>query len=135
MSSPLILAVENRAIRSALALILDQRLRLVTAATAANLDELKAAIDCIQPELLILSWDLPGLHVGGGLPSLRILDTGMRIVVLSPRAEDRRAALATGADGFVCMAAPPEDLLKAIQSGLRNADIASAKSQTASSSG
>jgi DNA-binding NarL/FixJ family response regulator len=124
MSSTLILAVENRAIRSALALILAQRLGLVTAAEAVDVDGLKTAIERVQPGLVILGWDLPGLQSGGSLPALRALAAPMRIVVLSSRGEERQAALAAGADGFACMAAPPEALLEVIQSGIRSADSA-----------
>jgi DNA-binding NarL/FixJ family response regulator len=117
MPANLILADDNPATRSALAFILGQRLGLVIAGEAASAGELARLLQAPSPQerVMVLDWDLPGLSQECGLAELRALDPGVKIIVLSARAEARQPALAAGADAFVSMVEPPEMMLATIR--------------------
>lgn len=115
MQPLLILADDNPAARSALALALESRLGLRASGEAAAFAELTALVSRLQPGLLVLDWELPGLDHAAGLPALRALAPRLRVLALSPRAEARAEALRAGADAFVCQADPPEALFAALR--------------------
>jgi DNA-binding NarL/FixJ family response regulator len=107
-----ILADDETAIRSALGLVLKQKLCLQHLSEAASMDELLSKLGDGQGRLVLLDWELPGLAARGGLPALRQGHPGLKVVALSARPEARLAALAAGADAFVSKTEPPDTMLK-----------------------
>ena len=77
----------------------------------------KAGSDC--PDLVLLDWELPNLAVCQVLTALQRTCPHVLVIALSGRPEVRSAALAAGADGFVCKCDPPERLLSAIAAAQR----------------
>jgi CheY-like chemotaxis protein len=73
----------------------------------------------LQPDLILLDWELPGLS--GATTARSVLNTlfaccpTLQVIVFSGRPEAGRHALAAGANQFVSKAAPPEQLLAALR--------------------
>jgi DNA-binding NarL/FixJ family response regulator len=101
-------------VQSGLRLLLEQQQGLEVVGQVADTDELLARIEHDCPDMVLLGWELPGLRGADLLPALRSVCPDLFVVVLSGRADARRAALAAGADVFVSKIDPPERLLSAI---------------------
>jgi DNA-binding NarL/FixJ family response regulator len=110
----ILLADNQPKVRFALRVLLEHRPGLELAGEAASAEDLLAQVEALYPDLVLLSWELPGLAALGSLPALRRACPGISIVALSGRPEARQAALAAGADAFVSKSEPPERLLAAI---------------------
>ena len=110
----ILVADDQAKVRFALRVLLQQqpRLEVVNEATDGESLLVSASIDC--PELVLLDWELPHLAGKEALTALRSTCPGVLVIALSGRPEVRSAALAAGADGFVCKCDPPERLLGAI---------------------
>jgi DNA-binding NarL/FixJ family response regulator len=105
-------------VRSALRLILEQELGLSVVGEASEVEDLFAQAETIQPDLVLLDWELPGRQVDASTVLERSLLTSLRtscphpkVIVLSGRPEVRQAALAAGADVFVLKGDSPEQLI------------------------
>ncbi len=134
----ILLADDQPKVRFALRVLLERQPGLKVVGEISNADDLLAQMEADCPDLVLLSWGLPGLAKrdpsasrrsepvartepsrsepsGQGLLSaLRRVCPDLRVIVLSGRTEARRAALAAGADAFVSKCDPPERLLAAI---------------------
>jgi DNA-binding NarL/FixJ family response regulator len=83
---------------------------------AANAEELMAQIEATCPDLVLLSWGLPGLAGAELLLALRRACDELYVIVLSGRPEARQAILDAGANAFISKVESPERLLAAIAS-------------------
>jgi DNA-binding NarL/FixJ family response regulator len=99
-----------------LRVLLEQQPGFEVVGEVAGAGDLLDAVEMACPDLLLLGWELPGLAGVDSLSALRKTCPNLLVIVLSGRAEARRAALAAGADAFVSKVAPPERLLAAILS-------------------
>jgi two-component system invasion response regulator UvrY len=110
-----ILLAENRSrVRFALRTLLEEQFGLRVVGELANGQDLLTQAEAICPDLVLLSWELPGLAGVELLSLLRRACPETHVIVLSGRLGAQRAALAAGADAFVSKVAPPEQLLAAI---------------------
>ena len=109
-----LLADDQSKVRAALRLLLEEELGLSVISEAAEAEDLLAQVQAMQPDLMLLDWELPGLRTDDHLPALRRLCPCLKIIVLSGQPEARRAALAAGTDAFVSKGDPPERLLAAV---------------------
>lgn len=110
----ILLADHRSRVRFALRTLLEEQFGLGVVGEVANGQDLLAQAGAICPDLVLLSWELPGLAGVELLPLLRRACPETHVIVLSGRLGAQRAALAAGADAFVSKAAPPEQLLAAI---------------------
>ena len=94
-------------VRSALRLVLEQHPSVTCVLELATGDDLLEVIASKHVDLLLVDWRLPGLDIA----ALRHACPRTRVTVLSSRPEERRPALAAGADAFVCKGDSPEALL------------------------
>lgn len=78
------------------------------------IDELPARVDVLQPELLLLDWQLPYL-TETHLTNVRHMCPHIKIIALSTHSEVRDAALKAGVDAFVSKGDGAEHLIEAIQ--------------------
>lgn len=103
-------------VRFALRALLEQQAGVQVVAEAGSLATLldKARSTC--PDVMLLDWGLGGLTPVDLLSDLREACLGLAVIALSGRSKARQAALAAGADGFVCKTDSPEELLSAVQS-------------------
>jgi len=105
-----LLADNHVQVRWALRTYLREELGLDSVDEVTDTAGLLSGAQASCPNLILVEWDLPGQPVGQVLSSLRELNTPAQIVVLSRRSECKEAALAAGADTFVCKAGPPGEL-------------------------
>ena len=111
----ILLADDQPKTRYALRLLLEREPELDVVGEAAEAEILLAQLETIQPDVVLLDWELPGLLVVGGLPALRRVCPQLLIIALSGRFEARRAALAAGADAFVSKSRPPSQLIATLR--------------------
>jgi DNA-binding NarL/FixJ family response regulator len=110
----ILIADSQSAVRSAVRLLLAERLGLDAVGEAADNRELLAQIEILRPDIILLDWDLPGWSDAGRFDTLRGLDRRPRVIVLGAHPESGQAALAAGADAFVSKGDPPKRLLTAV---------------------
>ena len=110
-----LLADDRTEVRSALRLLLEQEQGIEVVGEADGAEGLLAQTKATCPDLVLLDWELPGLHADGPLSTLRQVCPDLFVIALSGRPEARRAALAAGVDAFVSKGDPPERLLAAVE--------------------
>ena len=114
-SMDVLLADSRIQVRSALWLALEQEPGIRVVGEAPDAETLLALAQALQPDAVLLDWQLPGMDAQGMLARLRALCPGTAIVALSGRPEARRAALGAGADAFVSKVEPPDRFLEAVR--------------------
>ncbi|MGD8626192.1 MAG: response regulator transcription factor [Anaerolineae bacterium] len=100
-------------VRSALQLLLSQEPGFSLVGESADLEQLARKVRELQPDLVLLDWELPGRPAAALLLAFKSLRSQPKVLVLSQRPESREAALTAGADAFVAKSEPPGDLLAA----------------------
>jgi DNA-binding NarL/FixJ family response regulator len=101
-------------VRRALALLLHIVLGLDVVGEAADVTGLSAPGQ-EQADLLLIDWSGIATDEHELLNQLRGLNERLRIIVLSTRLEDRAAALAAGADAFICKVDSPEQVVATVR--------------------
>jgi DNA-binding NarL/FixJ family response regulator len=103
-------------VRYGLRVLLEERSDIEVVGEAAEAGDLLAQLETACPDLVLLSWGLPGLAGADLLPALRDACDDLYVIVLSGRPEERQAILDAGADAFISKMESPERLLAAIAS-------------------
>lgn len=109
----ILLADNNTASRSALALLLKTRLEATIVGEASTMESLLEQAITTRPDVLLLDWELPGKPETDRIVVLRSVMPGARVVVISVRPES--ASQAVGADAFVNKTDPPERILAVLE--------------------
>ena len=115
-----LLADDHTQVRWALRTVIREASGLTVVGEASDAENLLSQAQSLQPDLILLEWELPGRLGGDLLSSLRALNHQPRVIVLSHRPESEEAALAADADAFVSKADPPERLLSALRRAMRS---------------
>jgi DNA-binding NarL/FixJ family response regulator len=115
----ILLADGESNVRYGLRVLLDERPEFEVVGEAADAEDLLAQIETACPDLVLLSWGLPGLAGADLLPILRGACDDVYVIVLSGRPEARQAILDAGANVFISKVESPERLLAAIASAQR----------------
>ncbi|SRR6266508_207713 len=106
-----VLLADNQAkVRSALRFLLEHEPGMSVVGEAAGAVALLAQVGAIQPDLVLLDWELHGSQITELMPALRSCCQTI-VIALSGRPEARQEALDAGVDGFVSKGEPPERLL------------------------
>jgi two-component system response regulator AlgR len=111
----ILIADHQSAVRSAVRLLLEERLESDVVGEAANSQELLAQLEHLRPDIILLDWDLPGGSTVDLLGAFRGLDRQPKVIVLGAHPEVGQAAWATSADAFVSKGDPPRRLLAAVR--------------------
>ena len=111
----ILIADENSAVRYGVAVLLEELPQARILGEAANFRDLHSLMRAGCPDLLLLSWELPGLNGANLLQAVRLICPRATIVVLSSQSEAAEQARAGGADAFVSKAEPPEQLWAVIK--------------------
>ncbi len=101
-------------VRYGLRVLLEERSEFEMAGEAADAENLLAQIEAACPDLVLLSWGLPGPAGTDLLAALRSICDNLYVIVLSGRPEARQAILDAGANAFISKVESPERLLAAI---------------------
>ena len=116
----ILLADEEFNVRYGLRVLLEEQTHSQIVGEAADSEELMALVYAACPDLLLMSWGLPGRESADLLDALQRACKELYVIVLSGRPEARRAALDAGANAFVSKVEPPERLLAAIAAAERS---------------
>ena len=111
----ILLADDQPKVRFALRVLLERQPGLEVVGEAVNALDLVAQAQLTCPDLVLLSWELPGQATSELLSALRSACPDLVVISLSGRLEERRAALTAGVNAFVCKCDSPERLLKVIE--------------------
>jgi DNA-binding NarL/FixJ family response regulator len=111
----ILLADAQPRVRFALRVLLERQPGFEVTGEAVDADDLIDQAEKTCPDLVLLSWELPGLAAAGSLPNLRQICPNVSVIALSGRPEARRPALTAGVDAFISKSDPPERLLTAIE--------------------
>jgi DNA-binding NarL/FixJ family response regulator len=102
-----ILADADVTVRKALRDLSMQALGMDVVAEVADAPSLEHQVRRLKPDLVIVGWRMLSPRAAAVLRTLRASCDGARIVVLGPRPDTRREALAAGADAYICMVDAP----------------------------
>ncbi len=114
----ILLADGEANVRYGLRVLLEERSEFEVVGEAADAEDLVVQVKAADPDLVLLSWELPGLSGPDLLPVLRSVCDDLYVIVLSGRPEERQAILDAGANAFFSKVESPERLLAAIASTL-----------------
>ncbi|MFO7917589.1 MAG: response regulator transcription factor [Anaerolineae bacterium] len=110
-----LLADDHPKVQQALRVFITEEPDLHIVGEVSKVETLLSQTRGLQPDLILLSWELEGCPGEKLLCDLCALGLPTRVIVLSWRPECEQDALAAGADGFVCKAAGPQPLLAALR--------------------
>ena len=111
----LLLADDDAATCSALALLIHTRLEVSGIVTAHDWDHLLELARTELPDVILFDWELPGCLAHEGLAALRMIVPLGKIIAMSARPEALQDALQAGVDAFLAKSVPPERVLDVIQ--------------------
>ena len=103
-----LLADDQAEVRSALRFLLEQELGHERGWRGSRSRGAVGPGEAVQPDLVLLDWELPGLLTTDLLPALRARCRRTIVIALSGRPEARQEALDAGVDAFVSKGDPPE---------------------------
>lgn len=109
----ILLADDNKNLRSALALLLETRIAATIVGEADTMEALLEQAAKTRPDVVILDWELPGKPEADRIVVVRSVAPGARVIVVSARPE--AAAQASEADAFVNKIDPPERILAVLK--------------------
>jgi DNA-binding NarL/FixJ family response regulator len=95
-------------VRKALRDLTTQGLGMQVVGEAGDQAQLRRQVEALRPDLVIVAWKLLTADAAVGLKELRGRRDDVRVVVLGPRPDARRAALAAGADAYISMVDAPD---------------------------
>jgi DNA-binding NarL/FixJ family response regulator len=111
----ILLADDHREVLSALRLLIDNEPWLDVVGEATDVRSLLAATVELDPQLVLLDWELPGLPGCDVVQELLARRRELAIVALSGKVESERSAMRAGATAFVSKGDPPERLLDVLR--------------------
>jgi DNA-binding NarL/FixJ family response regulator len=109
-----LLADDEPKVRSALRLILEQLKEVESVEEVTDAESLTDRLQKMPPDLLLVDWELPGLHPGSTFSELR-LGSSFKVIVLSGRCAAPQMALSAGADAFVSKCESPDRLFATLR--------------------
>jgi DNA-binding NarL/FixJ family response regulator len=111
----IVIADNEARIRSGLVVVASE----MKVSVIAEVSQVEALLDYVShsvPDVVLLSWELPGLLPEIHLPALRLFGLGCKIIVLSKNDLEHYRAMVAGADHFLSINDAPYCLLEAIYS-------------------
>ena len=110
-----ILADDQKDVRSGLRILLEQEMNLCIEGEAAELGSLISQVREKAPDLVLLDWELSNMKMADFIPLLKLLKPDLKIIALSSRPEAAKSAITAGVDAFVSKGDHPEKLLDTIR--------------------
>jgi DNA-binding NarL/FixJ family response regulator len=108
------LAEGERHVLDALRLLLEQQADYEILGEARSAESLLAHACKLAPDAILLDWNLPGFHPQRLIRTLREYCPASKLVALSVKPEDEKAAKEYGLDGFLSKQLPPESLVASL---------------------
>lgn len=111
----ILLADNNFGLRSALRLLLEVRLSIKVILESRDMENVLAQAENLQPDCVILDWELLGRPTPKQVPVLRTLVPGIKVIALGARPESKQSALQEGVDVFLSKTESPSVILDKLQ--------------------
>ena len=112
------LAEGEKHVREALRLMLEHQPDFMIVGEANTAESTLAKV-CQHPtDVILLDWNLPGLHLQRLLVALRECCPDILILATSVRPEQEKAAIQFGANGFLLKQLPPDQFISALISAV-----------------
>jgi DNA-binding NarL/FixJ family response regulator len=108
------LAEGEKHVREALRLMLDFHENFGISGEAGTPESLLAQVCRKSPDIILLDWNLPGLHPKRIFSAVKECCPETLIIITSVRSEDKEIALDLGTDGFVLKQLAPEEFVKSL---------------------
>jgi two-component system nitrate/nitrite response regulator NarL len=112
----ILLADDQKRIRYGLRVLLQQQKGWNIIGEAESAKDLLALASVLDPDLVLLDWNLPDMQGENVLLSLNRICERLPVIVISGQVEVQNAALEAGANAFFSKANPPDQLVQTIQS-------------------
>jgi DNA-binding NarL/FixJ family response regulator len=116
----ILLADDQERVRYALRALLRQQPGFKVIGEAETARELLALAEVLEPDLVLLDWNLPDMAGEKVMLSLRKINKDLPVIVISGQIEVKNAAFESGANAFFSKANPPDRLVDAIQKEMRS---------------
>ena len=126
VTAPVFLLIDDHALfRTGLRMLLGDAVPDAELIEVDSMEALMSAPTGVQPDLILLDVTLPGIHGLAGLAWLRQQYGAVPVLMLSARDDESvvAEALRLGANGFVSKAAPPQELIGALERARRGHDV------------
>jgi DNA-binding NarL/FixJ family response regulator len=111
----ILLADDQERVRYGLRALLRQQPGLKVIGEAENAKDLLVLASVLDPDLVLLDWNLPDMEPEAVLFSLREICQTFLVIIISGQLEVKNEALEAGASAFISKVDPPNQLLKTIQ--------------------
>jgi DNA-binding NarL/FixJ family response regulator len=111
----ILLADDQERVRYGLRVLLRQQPGWKVIGEAENTKDLLALTEVLDPDLILLDWNLPDMQGEKVLCSLRRISKDITMIILSGQIEVRNAALEAGANAFFCKTSSPDQLVETIR--------------------
>ena len=110
----IVLATGDTDLRLAIQLLLSEEPGIKIIGSASDCDGLIALIKSTRPDIALLDWDLPGCNMEDVLLDIKSFTSEPKInlIVLGRHRRMSKTALQAGADEYVVIGDPPENLLE-----------------------
>ncbi len=111
----ILLADDDPALRSALALILETRLNASVVGQSTSMESLLDNLQLDRPDMVILDSDLPGAPKRDRIRFLHTIFPGLKVVLIGPQPEVLGPMAARYADAYISKCEPPEQMVQALR--------------------
>jgi len=118
----ILLADDAAKVRFALRALLERRRGFRVVGETIDTNELLALSKAINPDLILLDWELPGFGPNLTMLALRVHCPQTKVIALSSNPEAEKDAVKAGVDAFISKTAPPGYVLKVLYE-LRNETV------------
>jgi len=112
------LAEGEKHVREALRLLLEHQTDILVVGEASHAESLLSQVCQRPPDVILMDWNLPGLHPQRLIAELRHFCPSTRILGTSVRPEDAKTTHDMGADAFLLKQLPPEQFIAALEEAL-----------------
>jgi DNA-binding NarL/FixJ family response regulator len=102
-------------IRIAVQMLTNQQPDMNVIGITARCDNLVEQVRLAGADVLLLNWNIPGQGVAEKVAELCAANPRLKVIVLSVRPEARSAAFDAGADAFIDMTMPADELLNTLR--------------------
>ncbi|MEN6410954.1 MAG: response regulator [Anaerolineaceae bacterium] len=116
----LVICDDKPCVRSALRLIIEQVADLEVTGEASDAARLREILRQSPPDLLLLDWELEGVHTAEFVTEIRRDGLAGKVIVMSSRLEANQESREVGVDGFICKSDPPEQVRMIIRKTLNS---------------
>jgi DNA-binding NarL/FixJ family response regulator len=109
-----LIADHNPDVRTAMRLLLAEKLQVDNVFEVSDLTSLNNSLLKVQPEIILLDWELPGLSEENNLTAIREKAPDSRFVVISSQPEAKKIAIDLGLYAFIGKYQDPDAILKVL---------------------